>query len=123
MTDIVPENKIKDENLRLILSGKEREYIETTLRKELRDIVLAVAALVSFPWLPWLLFRGDVSIADQLNSTFGGSGLLVALIGAIAGVVVPPVALVLAMKKAVRLHKYRGYDRDLHGFLEKYNRL
>lgn len=123
MTDSGPENKIKDENLRLILSGKEKEYIEETLRKEPRDIVLAVAALVSFPWLPWLLFRGDVSIADQLNVTFGGLGLLAALIGAIAGVVVPPVALVLAVKKAVRFRKYRGYNQGLQGFLKKYNRL
>ncbi len=123
MTDTAPENKIKDENLRLILSHEEREYIDKTLRKEPRDIVLAVAAFLSFPWLPWFLFRGEVSIADQLNVTFGGLGMLFALIGAISGAVVPPVALVLAVKKAIRFRKYRGYDRDLHGFLKKYNRL
>ena len=73
--------------------------------------------------MPWLLYRGEVSITDQLNVTFGGLGVLAALIGVIAGVVVPPVALILAVKKAIRFHKYRGYGRDLQGFLGKYNRL
>ncbi len=116
------DERINDENLRLVFTEEEREHIEKRIRKDKAELVLRTAFLFLLPLLAWALLHGEDRLADAIGWKFGGVAALAAYIFALVCLFAPFPLLIAACKKAAELKKHLGWRKDHQNFLKKYNR-
>ncbi len=116
------DDRIKDENLRLVLAKKEREHIEERIRRDKIELILCVLFFSLFPLLAWVILHGEDRLADSIGQKFGGVAALAAYMFALICIFAPFPLLIAAWKKTAELRKHLGYLKEHQNFLRKYNR-
>ncbi len=116
------DDRIKDENLRLVFTEEEREYIEEHIRGNKIELVLCVAFFFLLPLSAWVFLHGEERLADTIGQRFGGIAALAAYIFALTCLFAPFPLLIAAWRKVSELRKHLGYRKEHQNFLKKYDR-
>lgn len=112
-----PHKIIRNDNLRLVLSAQEGDYIRESRRKMRRQALLKsiFAVLCAVMICSGLVVgRIDAALFDDYRNWFSGAFFL--------GIVLAPIAVLSVVSSYLSLYRYKNMKREHNDFLAGYGR-